>query len=148
MAESDAGTLGSSSSEFRTVIVVDRALPAGRAANAAAVLAVSLGAAHPDMPGPDWVDADGGRHPGLFPKGLPILGATPTEIATVREAAATDPGVLLIDFPEAGQTTTDYEQFREIVARTPCADLRYVGIALRGPAGVVRTLTKRLSLLR
>jgi hypothetical protein len=120
----------------------------GRAANAASVLAVSLGAAHPDMPGPDLVDGDGGRHPGLFPEGLPILGATPTEIVRVREEAATDPAVLLIDFPAAGQTTTDYEEFREIVAKTARGDLGYVGIALRGPADVVRTLTKRLSLLR
>ena len=71
-----------------------------------------------------------------------------TEIVHVREEAATDPDVLLIDFPAAGQTTTDYEEFREIVAKTARGDLRYVGIALRGPADVVRTLTKRLSLLR
>jgi len=132
----------------RTVIVVDRDLTAGRAANAAAVLAVSLGAAHPDMPGPDLVDAGGGRHPGLFPHGLPILAAGATELVRLREAAAADPEVLLVDFPSAGQTTNDYQEFRAMVATTAPAELRYVGIALQGPADAVRTLTRRLSLYR
>jgi hypothetical protein len=133
---------------LRTVIVVDRDLTAGRAANAAAVVAVSLGAAHPDMPGPDLVDAGGGRHPGLFPDGLPILAAGATEMVRLREAAAADPAVLLVDFPAAGQTTTDYEEFRAAVATTAPEELRYVGVALHGPADTVRTLTRRLSVYR
>src|SRR5215471_3491427 len=133
---------------LRTVIVVDRDLPPGRAANAAAVLALSLGANHPDMPGPDLVDADGGRHPGLFPDGLPILAARTLEVARLRDAAAADPEGLLVDFPAAGQTTNDYEKFRAMVATTKPDELRYVGVALRGPADTVRTLTRRLSLLR
>ena len=119
----------------------------GRAANAAAVLAVSLGATHPDMPGPDLIDASGGRHRGLFPDGLPILAARGAEMVRVRDAAAANPEILLIDFPASGQTTTDYEEFRAMVARTRPEELRYAGIALRGPTEVVRTLTKRLSLL-
>jgi hypothetical protein len=134
--------------QVRTVIVIDRDLPIGRAANAAAVLAVSLGAASPDMPGPDLVDADGGRHPGLVPDGLPILGARAAEMARIRKEAAANADVLLVDFPAVGQTTTDYEEFRGLVANTAPEDLRYVGIALRGSADVVRALTKRLSLLR
>jgi hypothetical protein len=136
------------SAPLRTVIVIDRDLPTGRAANAAAILAVSLGATHSDMPGADLVDAGGVRHPGLFPEGLPILAARATEMVRLREAASATPDVLLIDFPAAGQTTTDYEEFRATVARTRPEDLRYVGIALRGPATVIRALTKRLSLLR
>jgi hypothetical protein len=72
------------------VIVVDRALPLGRAANAAAVPAVSLG--RPDDHRLRGVPRNSG---------------------------------------EDGARRS-----------------RYVGIALRGPADVVRTLTKRLSLLR
>jgi ABC-type branched-subunit amino acid transport system ATPase component len=85
--------------------------------------------------------------PGLLTEQL-SLGGKATEIARVREGAAANPNILLIDFPAAGQTTTDYEEFRGMVAKMARGDLRYVGIALRGPVDVVRTLTKRLSVLR
>jgi ABC-type branched-subunit amino acid transport system ATPase component len=85
--------------------------------------------------------------PGLLTEQL-SLGGKATEIARVREEAAANPNILLIDFPAAGQTTTDYEEFRGMVAKMARGDLRYVGIALRGPVDVVRTLTKRLSVLR
>jgi hypothetical protein len=100
------------------------------------------------MPGPALVDAGGGRHPGLFPDGLPILSARAAELARIRKEAAVSQDVLLVDFPAVGQTTTDYTEFRSLVANTAPEELRYVGIALRGRADVVRTLTKRLSLLR
>ena len=47
----------------RCVIVVDESLPAGLAANAAAVLALTLGAREPDLVGADFVDADAQPHP-------------------------------------------------------------------------------------
>src|SRR5215831_7728611 len=99
MIASSSGTEKSPQQRLRTVIVVDRDLPMGRAANAAAVLAVSLGATHPDTPGPDLVDASGGRHRGLFPDGLPILAARGADMVRVRDAAAANPEILLIDFP-------------------------------------------------
>jgi hypothetical protein len=128
--------------------VVDRDLGIGRAANAAAVLALSLGASRPDLPGADLIDASGGRHRGLFADGLPILSARASEIARTREAATGHPDMLVIDFPATGQTTNDYDEFRGMVANTPPEELRYVGIALHGPAEVVRLLTRRLSVLR
>jgi hypothetical protein len=54
----------------------------------------------------------------------------------------------LIDFPAAGQTTTDYDEFRAMVAKTPPEQIRYAGVALRGSDQMVRALTKRFSLLR
>lgn len=42
----------------RCVIVLDEALPPGLAANAAAVLALSIGGLFPQVPGHDLVDAD------------------------------------------------------------------------------------------
>ena len=60
------------------MIVVDADLAPGLAANAAAVLAVTLGATVDGLAGPDLVDADGDVHAGLFEKGLPVLGARAT----------------------------------------------------------------------
>jgi hypothetical protein len=131
----------------RCVIVVDAGLPAGLAANAAAVLALSIGARFPQLPGRDLLDADGSAHPGLIPMGLPVLSAPADRLPALR-AAALDVGLDVIDFAAAGQQTTDYEAFAFAVARTPEAELTYLGVALCGPSRAVRKLTGAFPLLR
>ncbi|HEX4214430.1 MAG TPA: DUF2000 domain-containing protein [Candidatus Dormibacteraeota bacterium] len=132
----------------RTVIVVDRELPTGLAANAAAVVALSLGAALPHLPGGDFTDAAGETHRGLIPFGLPVLGARPSEMARLRREAGEHRDVVVVDFPALGHTTNDYEEFQQRVAGSPAEELLYAGIGLHGPFPVVRELTRRLSLLR
>jgi hypothetical protein len=131
----------------RCVIIVDEALPAGLAANAAAVLALTLGARQPDLVGADFVDADAQPHPGLIPIGLPVLRAARLDLVEIRRRAAAD-GVSVVDFPAFGQQTNDYDEFRGMVAATPSAELSYLGVALSGPRRAVGRLTGRLALLR
>jgi hypothetical protein len=131
----------------RLVVVVDEALPPGLAANAAAVLAFSLGAQLPGFVGAAYVDADGGDHAGLIPVGLPILRAPGETLPSLRDRAV-DAGIAVVAFPSFGHQTNDYDEFRTFVARTPSADLRYLGIALHGPRRPVAKLTGSLALLR
>jgi hypothetical protein len=131
----------------RCVIVVDEALPAGLAANAAAVLALTLGARAPGLRGPDVDDADGARLPGLIDRGLPILKAPAAQLGALRSRAA-EAGVEVIGFPRFGQETTDYEAFREHVEQTPTAELDYLGLLFAGPKRAVNKLTGSLPLLR
>lgn len=132
---------------LRTVAVIDRGLPKGLAANAAAVLAVTLGRQRPDLVGPDFADGAGEPHLGLYPAGLPVLGADRGVLARLRaEARARD--VLVVDLPAAAQQTNDYGEFRARVAATPAGELSYLGLLLSGPAKAVRALTGDLPLLR
>jgi hypothetical protein len=131
----------------RCVIVVDEALAPGLAANAAAVLAITLGATVDGLMGEDLVDGDGVAHPGLIPAGLPVLCAPRAAIAELRTRAAAA-GVGVIDMPTFGQQTTDYDAVRERVAATPTAELEYLGIVLHGPRRAVNRLTGNLRLLR
>jgi hypothetical protein len=131
----------------RCVIVVDEALPAGLAANAAAVLAVTLGAREPELVGDDIVDGDDRVHAGLFRAGLPILKAARTELRRLRDRAA-DAGLGVVDLPAFGQQTNDYEEFRSAVARTAAADLEYLGLIVYGERRPVGRLTGSLALLR
>jgi hypothetical protein len=131
----------------RCVIVVDEALPPGLAANAAAVLALSIGARFPELPGRDLMDADGSAHPGLIPMGLPVLSAPAARLTGLR-AAALDVGLDVFDFPTAGQQTIDYEAFAAAVAQTSSAALAFLGVALCGPNKPVRKLTGGFRLLR
>jgi hypothetical protein len=131
----------------RCVIVLDEALPAGLAANAAAVLAVTLGAREPGVVGDDLVDGDERIHAGLFRAGLPILKAARADLRRLRDRAA-DAGLGVVDLPAFGQQTNDYEEFRSAVARTAAADLEYLGLAVYGERRPVGRLTGNLSLLR
>lgn len=129
----------------RCVVVVDEALAPGLAANAAAVMALTLGTKVPDMVGEDFTDGAGERHPGLITTGLPVLRAPAAQLRELRaKALAAEVGV--VGFPAHGQTTTDYEAFRELVAGT--GELDYLGLAFYGPGKVLRRLTGSLGLLR
>jgi hypothetical protein len=134
-------------SESSPVIVVDDSLPPGLAANAAAVLALTLGARVPGLVGAELVDADDQRHPGLIPIGLPVLRAPRDRLAGLR-ASAGAAGVEVIGFPAVGQQTNDYDEVRRHVAETPAAALDFLGLALYGSKQAVRRLTGSLPLLR
>jgi uncharacterized membrane protein len=131
----------------RCVIIVDEALPAGLAANAAGVLALTLGATAPALKGDDFTDADGDHHPGLIASGLPILRAASQDLTRLRERARAA-RLEVIDFPTFGQQTNDYDEFRSRIAETRGSELRYLGVAVRGAKPEVRKLTGSLALLR
>ena len=129
----------------RTVVVIDRDLPKGLAANAAAVLALTTGARRPELVGDDFSDAEGSEHPGLITTGLPVLAAPAEELSALR-ASALDSGLLVVALPAAAQTTTDYAVFREAIATT--SEPAYLALLVSGRAKAVRALTGSLALLR
>lgn len=131
----------------RCVIVVDEELPPGLAANAAAVLALTLGSQLPVLVGPPYRDADANEYAGLFGRGLPVLRATAAELqALLGDAYEKEVGV--ITMPAAAQQTTDYEAFRARMAETPIAEVAPLALLLHGPKRAIAKLTGRLSLLR
>jgi hypothetical protein len=133
---------------LRCVVVVDESLPPGRAANATAMVALTLGATVAGLPGAALVDADGDSHPGLVPQGLAVLRAPAERLSELRAQAAASEDVGVIDFPSEGQQTTDYDELRRRVAITPTVNLRYLAILLYGPRRAVSRLSGNLALLR
>src|SRR5215217_5829884 len=122
----------------RCVMVVDEALAPGLAANAAAVLAMTLGTKLPTLIGEAFVDGAGEEHPGLITTGLPVLRATASEFPALRaRALAAEVGV--VGFPRFGQTTNDYEHFRALVAQTDAPE--YLGLAFYGDGKTLRRIT-------
>src|SRR5579863_1042792 len=121
---------------MRCAIVVDESLPAGRAANAAAVIALTLGKRHPHLAGPDLVDGSGHAHPGLVPIGIAVLAAPAPDLAALR-LKALQCRIDIVDFPRQGQETTDYALFATRVREIPTEGLAYVGVGLYGPRKLV-----------
>ena len=114
----------------RCVVVVDEALAPGLAANAAAVMAMTLGAKVPDLVGEDFEDGGGARHPGLITsRAFRCCAHRPASSPALR-ARAVEAEIGVVGFPASGQTTTDYEAFRAMVASTAAPD--YLGLAFYG----------------
>jgi hypothetical protein len=142
-----ASGLGDTAPERAAIVVCD-ALGAGHAANAAAVVALTLGARVPALPGPTVLDGDGVAHPGLYPSGLPILRAGADDLRELHRRARETDGVAVIALPALGQTTTDYDAFRDAVAEIPTDELQLAAVLVCGPARAVRRLTGSFGLLR
>ncbi|HOV05490.1 MAG TPA: DUF2000 domain-containing protein [Kaistiaceae bacterium] len=133
--------------EMRCVAVLDARLPIGHAANAAAVMALTMGCRQPQLVGAPLVDGSGAEHPGLVPIGIPVLGAPAADLPAVR-AKALKAGLEVVDFPAEGQETTDYDEFRRRVAGVETPSLRYVGVMIFGGRKQVSRIVGRYRLLR
>jgi hypothetical protein len=128
------------------VIVMDRDLPRGLQANAAACLAASVGGAVPAILGDGGTDASGGAHPGLPWIGCTVLAAPAAIVRRLRNDAAAEPGLVVTDMADIAQRTNVYDEYLAALATSD--DLSYYAVSLLGPRPAVERLTGRLPLLR
>jgi Protein of unknown function (DUF2000) len=130
----------------RCVLVLDPAAPRWLIANASAVLGASVGAAGAVALGPDLTDASGDRWPGIAEVVVPVLAASPAELAALR-VAAHEAGITVLAFPDLAQASPTYADYTEVMARTPTSDIGLHALALTGPGNAVRRLTRDLPAL-
>ncbi|GGC89132.1 DUF2000 domain-containing protein [Undibacterium terreum] len=147
MVQQDAGgSVGGRELPSRCVIVLDKDLPVGKLANAAAVIALTIGQRHPALVGAPLVDASGFAHPGLIPIGVAMLAASGVELQKLR-ADALAAGCDVVDFPVQGQMTKNYEEFQSAVVQIPVESLQYLGVALIGQKKSIARIVGKLELL-
>lgn len=135
--------------EKSCVIVIDETLPAGAAANTAAIIGVTLGKRHPEAVGPDVTDGDGTAHGGIIMIPVPVLKAKTETLRTLREKmreAGNDAD--FVDFSDVAQHCRTYEEYTEKTARIAERDFTYIGLGIFGPRRTVKKLTGSLPLLR
>lgn len=129
-------------------IVLDAELPPGIAANAAAVLAMSIGKRHPEWVGADLIDGEGSPHPGITAHAIPVLAASAAAIRELRGRALGDGKLWIVGFTETARRAREYASYAADLAAAAPTELRYVGIALVGEKDAVRALTSSLPLFR
>jgi hypothetical protein len=135
------------SARLKWVVVVNEALPPGRAVNAAICVAAATGRAVTGLLGPDAVDVDGVMHPGLPWAGCTVLGARGTQLASIRAKATAAENVLVVDMPADAQLTRVYDEYLENVASKGTAELEYYAVGIVGPRNRVDRISGRLRLL-
>lgn len=133
---------------MKVVIVLDKDLPVGVQANAAAVLAFSASGRLPGAVGCDLVDGDGSLHPGITNVPLPVLACEEEGLRALREKARSLPQVACVDFPDVAQRARNYADYEASLGAAREADLRYLGLCIYGEPSSVRRLTGHLALVK
>lgn len=129
----------------RCVIILNGNLSAGKAANAAAVIALTVGQRHPVLVGTPLIDANQNEYPGLVQMGIPVLAASTLELKTLSQISRQQ-GLDQVIFPIEGQKTTHYGEFTASVASQKTEELYLLGIAIIGDKKAVRKLTAKCKL--
>lgn len=133
---------------MNVAIILDRDLGGGYAANAAAVLAMSIGKRYPELVGSELVDREGNAHPGITSVPIPILAAEAVDLPRLREAARSAEGLWTVDFTHTARAARDYGSYERALATLGGTELRYVGIAIVGGKAELKRLTGSLPLFR
>jgi hypothetical protein len=133
----------------KCAIVVDGALPAGLAMNAAAVLAFSLGHTYGhSVLGPDVKDQDGQVHRAITAAPIPILRSDAPGLKELVAKAGADPELFLVDFTAVAQASRDYDDYTRAMGELSADGQVYVGVALVGSKKAVNRLSGSLPLFR
>ncbi|GGP78923.1 hypothetical protein GCM10010185_61000 [Saccharothrix coeruleofusca] len=138
-------TISTREARLKWVILVDEALPAGRAVNAAVCAASATAVGVRGLLGPDAKDASGQLHPGLPWAGCSILAASAERIAEIRAKAVESLGVFVADTPVQAQATRVYDEYLRQVGEETSLD--YCAVSIVGPRNRVDKLVKKLPLL-
>lgn len=133
--------------DTKLVLVLREGLAPGPAANAAAVLSLSLAARVEAFMGADGTDASGTVHPGLNTHPVPVVTASAQSLRELRDQALQRPDLTVIAFSEVARESREYQEYLMRLAAASVEDIDYVGLVLFGPRGPVTKLTKRLPLL-
>ncbi len=132
---------------LKWVVVVDEALPAGLAVNAAVCVAAATGRLVPGLLGAGGKDASGSVHPGLPWAGCTILAATTAQLADVRAKSVEADGVFVADMPSAAQTTRIYDEYLQQLNQATGDQIAYYAVGILGPRNRIDKLVKKLALL-
>jgi len=140
-------TVSTREAHLKWVIVVDAALPAGRAVNAAVCVAAATQDRVTGLLGPDVADASGSAHPGLPWIGCSILAAPGSRLGELRAKAGAREDVFVADMPAAAQATRVYAEYRDEIAARAAGEHDYVALSLVGPRNRIDRLVGGLPLL-
>jgi hypothetical protein len=132
---------------LKWVVVVDAALPPGRAVNAAICAAAATATGVEGLLGDPATDADGMYHPGLPWAGCTVMTADTATIRTIRTKAAARPDFFVADMPAAAQHTRVYAEYLSTVGETKADDLDYYAVSFVGPRNPVDKIVGKLALM-
>ena len=131
---------------MKIVLIIDKDLPRGLAANTAAVLGISLGKMFPEIVREPACDAEGNEYSGITSLAIPVLSAEGQRIKDIAGRARHKEAVTLIPFTKIAQLSKDYDAYKAELLHAD--SVQYSGIALVGDEREVSAFTGSLPLFR
>lgn len=132
----------------KCVIVVDRSLGLGHAANAVSVIGVSMGRTVNGLVGPDMSSRDQVNYPGVIYAPLPILLGESELLRTMLDKVQGDEEIHSIPFSALAQSCKTYQEYEERISAADSVAIELVAIGLVGPKKKISKLTGNLALFR
>ncbi|MDZ5621354.1 DUF2000 domain-containing protein [Nocardioides sp. HM23] len=131
--------------DTKVAVVVRSDLAVWQRLNVTAFLASGIAAAHPQLVGQPYADADGTPYLPLL--GMPVLvfEGSKEDLVAARERAVRRSAPLAVYTSDMFRTGHD-EANRAVVRAVPGADLDLVGVAVHGPRNAVDKIIKGASL--
>ena len=135
-----------STTQQKTVIIVDRHLPTGLAVNAASIVATMITTAFPALMGPSVKTADS-ELPGVVLAPLPVLAGDGQLLASAWSHADTEyTGLSAFPFTRLAQGCKTYDEYISKLASTTTYTLELAALGLCGPKKAINSLTGDLPL--
>lgn len=130
----------------KCVIVVDKALGLGHAANAVSVIGVSLGRSVAGLVGPDMRSRDKVDYPGVIYAPLPILLCTNQNLQELQAKSLADDEIYSMPFSALAQSCKTYQEYETRISEADSSAIELVAIGLIGPQKKISKLTGNLPL--
>lgn len=135
-----------SAKQQKTVIVIDRDLPAGLAVNAASIVAAMITTSFPALMGPPVKTADS-ELPGVVLAPLPVLAGDGNLLESVWKCAdAADSRIGVFPFTRLAQGCKTYDEYISKLRSAITYDLELAAIGLCGDRKTINSLTGDLPL--
>lgn len=132
----------------KCVIVVDKALGPGHAANAVSIIGVSMGKSMSGLVGPDLRSRDQVNYPGVIYAPLPILLSTNEHLRQLHAKSLEDDDIHILPFSALAQSCKTYQEYESRVTEADSSAIELVAIGLIGPQKKISKLTGNLPLLK
>ncbi|WP_315138723.1 DUF2000 domain-containing protein [Achromobacter marplatensis] len=132
----------------KCVIVVDKALGLGHAANAVSVIGVSMGRSVKGLVGPDMQSQDSVNYPGVIYAPLPILLSSNELLHEILGKALVDNEINSIPFSALAQSCKTYQEYESRISEANSQSIELVAIGLIGPKKKISRLTGSLPLFK
>ncbi len=132
----------------KTVIAVATELGAGVASNVIGHLALAVGhrVPHSDMGQDPLIDATGFKHVWISRYPVGVVAAKSARLRRLLTEAREASELIVVDYPEQMLTTGHDDELVAAIGAAHEGTIRYLGVALHGPASVLLPITGKFSL--